>query len=141
MFATKCLSYKVASPTVQSAWAGHPSTASSLGGAEDSTASPMPGARVELLQLQLPTNFTQKIRLPLANTLLRTPSSCRLRKIAPPRSAGKAWPGAAMTVLLEEGRSKWQESEIALNRGSGWRTVPHTRFANRNAIPQQPILS
>ena len=35
----------------------------------------------------------------------------------------------------------WQESEIALNRGSGWRTLPHTRFANRNAIPQQPIFS
>ena len=36
---------------------------------------------------------------------------------------------------------EWQESEIALHRGSGWRTVPHTRFANRNAIPQQPIFS
>ena len=35
----------------------------------------------------------------------------------------------------------WQKSEIARNRGSRWRTVPHTRFANRNAIPQEPIFS
>ena len=41
-------------------------------------------------------------------------------------------PGRPGTTL-----DKWQESEIALNRGSGERTVPHTRFANGNAIPLQ----
>ena len=32
------------------------------------------------------------------------------------------------------------KQEKTLNRGSGYRTVPHTRFANRNAIRQQPIF-
>ena len=42
---------------------------------------------------------------------------------------------------LFETDSEWQESEIARNRGSRKRTVTHTRFANRDAIPQQPIFS
>ena len=44
-------------------------------------------------------------------------------------------------VRLAEQTTDWQKSETKLNRGSGQRTVPHTRFANRDAIPQQPIFS
>ena len=49
---------------------------------------------------QLPPNFTWKIRLLPANTLLHTPSSCRLRMIA---TTAQCWNDFA---LLEEGRSK-----------------------------------
>ena len=78
-----------------------------VAGAEESTASPMPGARVELPQLQLPSNFTQRIRLLAANTLLHIPSSCRLRMIA---DTAQCWQGMAGSsddfALMEEGRSK-----------------------------------
>ena len=47
-------------------------------------------------RLQFPTNFTQRIRLLPANTLLHIPSSCRLRS-RPQRGAGKAWPMEATT--------------------------------------------
>ena len=43
--------------------------------------------------------------------------------------------------IMLEARHPWQESEIALNRGSGYRTFPHTGFANGDAIRQQPIFS
>ena len=57
--------------------------------------------------LQLPTIFTQMIRLLPANTLLHIPSSCRLRMIA---ATAQCWQGMALCsddfALLEERRSK-----------------------------------
>ena len=69
-----------------------PTAGAGVAGAEDGTAAPVPGARVELPQLQLPTNCTQRIRLLPANTLLHIPSSCRLRMIA---ATARCWQGVA----------------------------------------------
>ena len=79
---------------------GAPGAAAGVAGAEDGTAAPMPGSRVEFPQLQLPTNFTQRIRQLLANTLLHIPFQL------PPAHdrrysavlAGRAWPVAASTL-------------------------------------------
>ena len=68
---------------------GAPTAAAGVAGVEDGTAAPIPGARVELLQLHLPTD-TQRIRLLPANTLLHIPSSCRLRMIA---ATAQCWQG------------------------------------------------
>ena len=57
---------------------GAPTAAAGVAGAEDGTAAPTPGAGVELPQLQLPTDFTQRIRLLPDNTLLH---------ISPPAAA------------------------------------------------------
>ena len=108
--------------SVQSMWTGHSSTASGRGryhhgplgaptaaagvaGAENGTAAPTPGARAELPQLQLPTDFTKRIRLLLGNTSLHIPSSCRLRMIA---ATAQCWQGMACVsddcARLKEGR-------------------------------------
>ena len=104
-----------------------PTAADGVAGAEDGTAAPLPGARVELPQLQLPTNFTQRIRLLPANTWLRIPSSCRLRMIA---ATAQCWQGMVRgsddLALLEEGRSK-----LLLAPQPKWPSAP---LSGRNAV-------
>ena len=67
-------------------------------------------------------------------TLLRLRAAVA-RAVLPNPSARAEWLFAGIID-----RALWQESERALNKGSRWSTVPHTRFANRNAIPQQPMF-
>ena len=63
--------------------------------------------RVVFPSLHMPPNFTQRVRLLPANTLLHIPSSCRLRMIA---ATALCWQGMAQRSneysMLEEGRSK-----------------------------------
>ena len=98
---------------------GAPTAAAGVAGVEDDTAAPIPGARVELPQLQLPTDFTQRIRLLPANNLLHIPSSCRLRMIA---AAAQCWQGTARGsdnfALLEEGRLKLLLSPVLPGLGT-----------------------
>ena len=70
-------------------------------GAEDQDALSAPGLHVEFPSLNLPPDFTQRIRSLLANTLLHIPSSSRLRTIA---AVVQCWQG--MAHCLEEGRSE-----------------------------------
>ena len=77
---------------------GAPTTNTGVAGAEDQTAPSAPGLCVELPSLQLPPDFTQRVRLLLANTLLHSLSGCRLRMIA---ATAQCWQGMAQGSTLE----------------------------------------
>ena len=98
---------------------GAPTAAAGVAGVEDGTAAPIPGARVELPQLQLRTDCTQRIRLLPPNTLLHITSSVRLCMIAATAQCWQAMArGSDDFALLEEGRSKLQQSSVPPGLGA-----------------------
>ena len=66
-----------------------------------------PSLTVDLPSVDLPGDFTQRIRALPSNTILHVPASCRLRMIS---AVAQCWNGMAQGrddyAQLEEGRSK-----------------------------------
>ena len=98
-------------------------------GMVDADVTVTPSLTAGLSLVDLPSDFTQRIRTLPSNTILHVPASCRLRMIS---AVAECWNGMAQGrddyAQLEEGRSKLLLSPVpqGLERGHRGPETPHS---------------